>query len=217
MFGWFHLMQGITGDLRGAAEIILKQNAHALKWAQNRFWEFGKILVHEHQLVPDRWRNDAKRADDSFNGVVSFDQDYGVNTHDAYHEPPVSLLLSLQLTEGQHVMSRFMAVLDLNFVKGEGDEDEEMVCSGKIKLIGQYGKAWKLKGKIRCRDEEVYLKIAERLPNMLGPNWYKEECENWWAHETVYFGCNPYPREVRLLFKEMVSFYLVKDKLDLIK
>lgn len=215
MLGWFKLMQEVTNNLQEAARIILKQNPNSLKWASARFWEFGGILVHKYELVPDRSTNGMEG--DGFNTVrvLAFDQYYGVHRTAVYHEPAACLLLSLVLDGEKHPMCIFKATLNLNMVENEGEDNERSRCYGYIRLTGRYGKNWKINARLRCDDEVLYKELCERFYDIFKPENFKEDVfEGKVVREKqcdeAYYG-KTNSADARDLFRDMVEYFLSKQ------
>jgi hypothetical protein len=216
VLGWFKLMQEMTTDLRGAARIILKQNPHALKWASARFWEFGEILAHRYRLDPDRSANGIEGGGLLYSRVLAFDQYYGVDRADVYHEPAAYLLLSLVLQDEKRPATIFKATLNLNVVENEGEDGEKTRCYGQIRLTGRYGKSWEIHARLRCDDEAMYKELCERFYDVFKPEYFKEE--RFEGRVTREKQCDvtcdgkTNSADARDLFRDMVEYFIAKQE-----
>jgi hypothetical protein len=209
-------MQEVTCDLQRTANVILAQNPHSLKWASARYWEFGEILAHKHRVMPDRSANGLEGNGWNSDKLLFFTQHYRAESQSVYYFPNVELRLSLHLEDGKRPTSKFMATLDLNFVKNEDEENEARLCYGYIRLTGQRGKSWRIDVYLDCRDEDLYKELCERFYDLFNPEWFKEDVFEGEVvrdkHcEATVRGKIP-SAEVRDLFRDMVEYFIAKHE-----
>ena len=208
--GWWHCVQRVAENPRAAAEIIMAQNVHSLKWAADRVHEFSGILANEHRLIPSRnsnavaWSNFMNDRDD----LVYFDQHYGEDGKEPYWAPGVWMCTSLVcFTNPPGPRAYFQALLRVVIADEDCEGPDPSHFEADLKLVGRRGLCWKLEATFRGRNTTALTELHEHLELGVESGHGEEE------RFDLVLNCDVYPEETRELFSKMAT-YLISKSMD---